>query len=178
MTPHLHEPAYGIHKIQPAQFEQLVLLIAEMAQALNMTGDLRIIGDDREKAAVRQERMRAALFGPQPLFEALFLEINGEPAGFCTFHMSFSTYRGQAGLFLEDLYVCPPYRKGGYGQKLMAHLAQIARTRQCFRIVWNFPADDGAVRRFYTGLGAHEVDRRTMMLDGAPLATLASPSAG
>jgi hypothetical protein len=59
----------------------------------------------------------------------------------------------------------------------MAKLANVAKDRGCYRIVWNVPADDEDLQRFYRGLGTREVEEWTMILYGNPLDELALSAA-
>jgi GNAT superfamily N-acetyltransferase len=99
-----------------------------------------------------EEDLRRHGFGPEPRFEALIAEIDGEPAGFALFYPDFSTWRGRPGLFLEDLFVREAARRRGVGRRLLARLAAIAVARGWpqlhFNVLdWN-PAQD-----FYRRLG-------------------------
>ncbi len=163
-----------IRKIRGDDFDSFIDMLAEMARGLAMEERLWIIRDDVEDRDIRLERLRDALLGNPPLFEALILEIRGRAVGFCTFHTSFSTWRGQPGLFLEDLFVRDSHRKSGLGERLMSRLARIARERDCHRIVWNVPEDDENVHRFYKRLGARELKEATMILREASFDDLAS----
>ena len=100
--------------------------------------------------AILAEQMRAQ----NPPFECLIAEQEGAPIGFALFCHSYSTWRGQRGLYLEDLYVTPAARKSGAGRALMRRLARVALDRDCGRMEWavldwNQPAID-----FYDRLGA------------------------
>jgi GNAT superfamily N-acetyltransferase len=91
-------------------------------------------------------------FGEERRFEAIIACVDGEPAGFALFFPDFSTWRGQPGLYLEDLYVRDWARRRGVGRRLMARLAAIAIERGWtalhFAVLnWN-PA-----REFYRRLG-------------------------
>ncbi len=82
--------------------------------------------------------------------------------GFALFFHNFSTFLGRAGIYLEDLYVKPEYRKKGYGKALLEKLAQIAVERGCGRLEWwvldwNTPSID-----FYKSLGAVPMDDWTV----------------
>ncbi len=156
-----------IRQIQAGDFDAFIEMLTEMARGLSMEERLWITRDDLEDRHARLDRLRDALLGNPPLFEALILEIQGRPVGFCTFHTSFSTYRGQPGLFLEDLFVRESHRKSGLGKHLMTKLARIAKERACHRIVWNVPEDDKELQRFYKGLGARELKESTMILHEA-----------
>ena len=86
--------------------------------------------------------------------EAVFAVVDGREVGFALYFFNFSTFIGQSGLYLEDLFVWPEYRGQGYGKALLLHLAAIARERQCGRMEWsclnwNRPSID-----FYLSLGA------------------------
>ena len=98
--------------------------------------------------------LAAALFSPQPAAEVLMACQGAEPAGFALFFHNYSTFLGRRGLWLEDLFVRPAYRRRGCARALLAALAEIARQRGCGRfewavLDWNTPAID-----FYRSLGA------------------------
>ena len=86
--------------------------------------------------------------------EVIFACEDGREVGFALFFHNFSTFLGRAGIYLEDLYVLPEYRKKGYGKAILKKLAQIAVERGCGRLEWwcldwNQPSID-----FYLSLGA------------------------
>jgi GNAT superfamily N-acetyltransferase len=94
--------------------------------------------------------------------EVFFAEIDGKEIGFALYFHNFSTFLGQAGLYLEDLYVLPDYRGQGYGKAILKHLAQIAVEQGCGRLEWwcldwNQPSID-----FYLSLGAKAMDEWTV----------------
>ena len=96
----------------------------------------------------------AALFGPRPAAEVLVAWKAGKPAAFALYFHNFSTFLGRRGLWLEDLYVRPEFRRQGCAHALLRSLAGIARARDCGRfewavLDWNKPAID-----FYQSLGA------------------------
>ena len=51
-------------------------------------------------------------------------EWNGEPAGFAVWFFNFSTFRGRHGIYLEDIFVRPAFRRRGIGKALLTRLAQ------------------------------------------------------
>jgi GNAT superfamily N-acetyltransferase len=118
--------------------------------------------------------LAAALFGPQPAAEVLIAVRDGEPAGFALFFHNFSTFLGRRGLWLEDLFVQPAFRRRGCAQALLRALAGIAVARGCGRfewsvLDWNAPAID-----FYRALGATVLpDWRIVRVVGPALADLA-----
>ncbi len=86
--------------------------------------------------------------------EVFFVLENNKEIGFALFFHNFSTFVGRAGLYVEDVYIMPEYRKKGYGKAVFKKLAQIAVERGCGRMEWsclnwNKPSID-----FYTHIGA------------------------
>src|SRR6266404_9284253 len=73
--------------------------------------------------------LREVLFGPKRSAEVLLALEEGEPVGFAVYFYNFSTWLGQPGLYLEDLFVRPSVRGKGYGRALLERLAKIARDR-------------------------------------------------
>ena len=72
-----------------------------------------------------EEALRRALFDERQA-EVVIGEENGIPVGFALFFHNFSTFRGQRGLYLEDLFVDREHRGKGYGKALLLHLTRIA----------------------------------------------------
>jgi GNAT superfamily N-acetyltransferase len=113
-------------------------------------------------------------FGSERRFEALIAFVDDKPAGFALFFPDFSTWRGQPGLYLEDLYVREWARGRGVGRLLMARLAAIAIERDWpglhFNVLnWN-PA-----RGFYHRLGLEpRIDWRPYAATDAALRRLAA----
>ena len=107
--------------------------------------------------------------------EVIFALEDGVEVGFALFFHNFSTFLGRAGLYLEDIYVKPEYRKKGHGKALITKLAQIAVERGCGRMEWccldwNQPSID-----FYRSLGAVSMDEwTTYRLSGESLSKLAN----
>ncbi|HXE11251.1 MAG TPA: GNAT family N-acetyltransferase [Bryobacteraceae bacterium] len=106
-------------------------------------------------------------FGAQPRFHCVIAEWEGQPAGFALYFYNYSTWEGRPGIYLEDLYVRPAFRKRGIGRSIFVWLARLAVKEDLGRIVWqvldwNQPAID-----FYRSLGAAPGSEwRTMRLTG------------
>jgi len=114
-------------------------------------------------------------FGTQPKYRCLIADWNGEPAGFAFFHYNYSTWRGQPGLYLEDLFVLPEMRGKGIGKALLQRLAQIALEENCYGLRWMVLEWNDPALKFYESLGAELLGEwETMLLRGPSLARLAS----
>jgi GNAT superfamily N-acetyltransferase len=97
-----------------------------------------------------------------------------EPAGFAMFFQTFSTFLGVPGMYLEDLFVEPQWRRQGLGEALLAHLARIAVERGYGRLEWSVLDWNELAIRFYSKLGARPMDEWTVYrLTGDTLANLA-----
>ena len=104
-------------------------------------------------ARATPDDFRHHLFGPRPYAEAIVAEIDGEPAGFALFFPMFSSFRGQPGLYLEDVYVRPVHRGRGIGKALLAKLAKLAMDRGLGRLEWAVLNWNSPAIGFYRGLG-------------------------
>ena len=74
--------------------------------------------------------------------------------GFAVYFFNFSTWQGQHGLYLEDLYVTPDARGHGAGKALLQRLAQIALDKHCGRFEWSCLDWNEPSLKFYDSLGA------------------------
>ena len=105
----------------------ILALIKELAEYENLSHEV-----EATDANIRQ-----SLFGDRPLAEALIGENQGVPISFALFFYNFSTFLGKAGIYLEDLYVKPQYRRNGFGRRMLAHIARLAKERNCARFEWS-----------------------------------------
>ncbi len=110
-----------------------------------------------------EARLQRTLFGVRPAAEVLIAEVDGTPAGFALFFQSFSTFLGQPGIYLEDLFVRPAFRGKGLGRALLAHLAGLAVGRGCGRLEWAVLDWNALAIGFYQRLGARAMDDWTVM---------------
>jgi len=123
--------------------------------------------------ATEQDFLRHG-FGPSPRFSVLLAEDDGNVAGFALWFFTFSTWLGQPGLFLEDLFVRPELRGRGIGKALMLELARIAVREGCGRFEWNVLDWNQPSIDFYRSLGARQLDEWVgCRLEGDALRALA-----
>ena len=118
--------------------------------------------------------LEIALFGTPPTAEVLIAWKDEDPAAFALYFHNFSTFLGRPGLWLEDLYVLPRYRRQGCAQALLRALAGIARDRGCGRFEWAVLNWNAPAIEFYRSLGATVMpDWRIVRVVGPALETLA-----
>ncbi|HET9752858.1 MAG TPA: GNAT family N-acetyltransferase [Myxococcales bacterium] len=153
-----------IRKAEPRDVPQILQLIRELAtyekapeQAVASEADLLVDG-----------------FGPAPRYFCLMAEWGGETAGFALYFHNYSTWQGRWGLYLEDLFVRPPYRGHGIGKALLVELARIAVREGCGRFQWQVLDWNTPAVEFYEKLGARPLKEWvTMRIDGDALERLA-----
>jgi GNAT superfamily N-acetyltransferase len=100
------------------------------------------------------ELLRSHLFGVRPYAESIIAELDGKIVGFGLFFHSYSTFLTQPGLYLEDVFVLPEYRRQGIGKALMTSVIKIANERGCGRLEWSVLDWNQSAIDFYQSLGA------------------------
>jgi GNAT superfamily N-acetyltransferase len=122
-----------------------------------------------------EARLQASLFGPDPSAEVVIARVGGEPVGLAVWFHNYSSFLGQHGLYLEDLFVIPEWRGRGVGRALLTYLARVAVDRGCGRMEWSVLDWNETARGFYERLGAAPMDEWTVYrLTGNALRRLAS----
>ena len=107
--------------------------------------------------------------------EVLIAELDGLPVGFALYFHNFSTFKGKACLYLEDIFIKPQYRGKGYGKAIFNRLAQIAVERGCDRFDWAVLDWNEPSINFYKSLGAFPMDEWTVFrLTGDALKSVAN----
>jgi GNAT superfamily N-acetyltransferase len=108
------------------------------------------------------EELRMHLFGvgenpPQefrPFAEAIIAEVEGQTAGFALFCHNYSTFLTKPGIYLEDIFVLPRYRRLKIATTLFKYLAQLAIARNCGRLEWAVLDWNEQAIAFYEKMGA------------------------
>lgn len=156
--------------IRPAEKSDVGLILALIRELAEY---------EREPAAAvaTEEDLLRDGFGPQPRFRCAIAEWNRVPAGFALFFYNYSTWEGRAGIYLEDLFIRPPYRKRGIGRALFSYLAKRAADEKLGRIVWQVLDWNQPAIEFYKSLGAQPAaEWQTMRLAGEAMRLLADGS--
>ena len=143
----------------------LLGLIRELAEFEHLAHTLEVTADS----------LRAALFGPRPAANALLARVDGSVAGYAVYFTTFSTFVGRPGVFLDDLYVRPAFRRRGLGRALLEAAARIASDLggrfEWIALRWNENA-----LSFYRRLGATVMGEWVLLrMNGAQVRALTRP---
>jgi GNAT superfamily N-acetyltransferase len=129
-----------------------------------------------DQCTVTETQISAALFGDLPTAHGHVAEVEGEIAAMALWFLNFSTWDGVAGIYLEDLFVRPRFRRRGLARALLAALAGECLDNGYTRLSWavlNWNVDAMAL---YDEIGAQpRREWTTYRLSGPPLAELAGP---
>ncbi|WP_397401521.1 GNAT family N-acetyltransferase [Phenylobacterium sp.] len=119
--------------------------------------------------------IRRDLFGENPRCFCEIAEYEGQPVGFALWFYNYSTFRGRAGIYLEDLFVRTEARGVGAGKALLRRLAQRCIDADLGRLEWAVLNWNAPSIAFYDSLGASAKTEWTVRrLDGEALETLAA----
>lgn len=160
-------PSGSALELRPGRPEDVALvlkLIHELAEYERLSHEV----------SATEEMLRESLFGKHPAAEVVLAFSRGEPAGLALFFQNFSTFLGLPGLYLEDLFIRPAFRRQGIGRALLQHLAGIAVARGYGRFEWSVLDWNTPAAEFYRSLGAQPMSDWTVFrLTGDGLKRLA-----
>lgn len=114
-----------------------------------------------EYCTATAERFHNALFGVDAIVNGLVAHSGDVLAGYALFYPSFSSFRGERGMYLEDIYLKPEFRGGGSGKAMLQEIARIAANRGFERIDFQVLDWNTLAIEFYKKLGAVSNDNET-----------------
>ncbi len=120
------EDKIEIRPVVPDDIPELLEMIRELAEFEHLS----------HQVVATEADYQESLFGDSPAAEALIAEKQTVAIGYAIFFSTFSTFVGRAGLWLEDLYVRPDYRRRGIGKRLLKAVGEIALERHAGRYEW------------------------------------------
>ncbi len=115
------------------------------------------------------------LFGDRPYAEAILAEWSDKIVGFALFFPNYSTFLTKPGIYLEDLFVLPDYRRKGIGRAMLTYLGKLALERGVGRLEWSVLDWNQSAIAFYQDVGATVLpDWRICRVTDDALKTLAT----
>jgi len=122
----------------------------------------------------KPESIQKWLFGETPRAECLLAQWEGKPAGFAIYFYNFSTFMGKPGIYIEDVFIRPEFRRKGIAKKIFGHLAQKALAEGCGRLEWSVLDWNSDAIELYKSFGAQQLNEWiTQRVSGGALAKLA-----
>ena len=129
---------------------------------------------ERLEVYATEKDLEKSLFCENPAACTLIAFIDGKPIAYVVYFFTFATMTGKRGLWLDDLFVDPEFRRNGIGKALMAYMADVAIQNKCERFEWMVLDWNRPALNFYEELGATVLDNwRICRLNGVTLANLA-----
>jgi GNAT superfamily N-acetyltransferase len=151
---------------------------ADVPDLLRLVRELATYEKEPEAAVATPVDFARALFptepGPPPTAYAHVAERDGRVVAMALWFPTFSTWTGQPGLWLEDLFVEPEQRGHGLGTALLARLAAVCVERGWTRLEWSVLDWNAPSIAFYRSHGATPLEEwTTFRVDGDALGRLA-----
>lgn len=156
-----------IRPVRPGDEAELTAMIHELAEFEQAAAE----------CTVTETQLRDALFGPQPTVYGHLAEVDGQAAAGALWFRNFSTWDGVAGIYLEDLFVRPQFRRRGLARKLLATLARECTDHGYTRLSWAVLDWNVNAIALYDGVGGRpQTEWITYRVSGPDLSGLAAES--
>lgn len=134
-----------LREATPADIPAIHTLIGELADYERL----------RDQMVGNADDLRRHLFGEQRFASALLALWDQSAVGFALYFYNYSTFLCRPGLYIEDLFVRPAYRRRGIGQALLHRLEGHARELGCGRMEWSVLDWNESAIALYRRFGAH-----------------------
>jgi ribosomal protein S18 acetylase RimI-like enzyme len=124
--------------------ESLHAMLLDLARATGL----------REKIRSKPDDLRRLGFRERPAFQALIAERDGgRPVGLSLFFYNFSSWRGELGVYVQDLYVADDARGTGLGRRLVEETVRQGRQQGATHLRLSVDRGNESAQRFYRKLG-------------------------
>jgi GNAT superfamily N-acetyltransferase len=156
----------SIRRVRPGDEAELTAMVHELAEFEHAASE----------CVVTESQMVAALFADDPIACGHIAEVDGEAAACALWFRNFSTWDGVAGIYLEDLFVRPQFRRLGLGRALLATLARECVAGGYTRLSWAVLDWNVNAIGLYDAVGGRpQTDWITYRVSGPELSALAGP---
>lgn len=156
-----------IRPVRPGDETELTAMIHELADFERASAE----------CTVTETQLRSALFSDDPVVYGLLAEVDGQAAGGALWFRNFSTWDGVAGVYLEDLFVRPAFRRRGLARRLLSALARECVDHGYTRLTWAVLDWNSNAIALYDAVGGRpQSEWITYRVSGPELSALASES--
>jgi GNAT superfamily N-acetyltransferase len=146
----------------PSQFRIEPATEKDVAVILSLIKGLAEYEKLSHEVVATEDTLRESLFEARRVAEIILGYAGTEAVGFAVFFHNYSTFLGRPGIYLEDLFVLPEWRRHGLGTQLLAYVAREAVARNCGRLEWSVLDWNEPAIGFYKKLGARAMDEWTV----------------
>jgi ribosomal protein S18 acetylase RimI-like enzyme len=144
-------------------------IIVELAKATGL----------RQQVTSKPEHFRRHGAGERPAFEAYIAERAGKAVGLCLFFYTFSSWRGELGVYVQDLYVSDEARGCGLGRRLIAETVRLGKARGATYLRLSVARENTAAQEFYRAIGmSRSEDECIYQASGTEFERLAGAAGG
>jgi GNAT superfamily N-acetyltransferase len=165
--PEASEPRAG--SVRPAEPDDVPAILA-------LVHELAVYEREPHAVEATEADFRSSLF-PQdrgPTAFAHVAVVDGTVVGMAIWYVTFSTWLGRSGIWLEDLFVSPEHRGSGLGKAMLATLAAVCAERGYGRLEWWVLRWNTPSIGFYDSIGGQPMGEwLTYRLEGRDLDALA-----
>ena len=163
----MNQSQFKIRSATPADVGAIFSLIKALAQYEKLSH--QVTGSEKD--------LHKHLFSNRPYAEAIVAETANKVIGFALFFPNYSTFLTKPGIYLEDLFVLPSYRRQGIGKAMLNYLGKLAKDRDAGRLEWSVLDWNENAIHFYQKIGAEVLpDWRICRVTGNALDKLANDS--
>jgi GNAT superfamily N-acetyltransferase len=134
----------------------------DAASILGLIRELAIYEKAEHEVRCSLAEIQQSLFAADARASALVVEAEQAIVAYAVYFYNYSTWLGKPGIYLEDLYVQPAYRKQGIARSLLKRIANIALEENCGRFEWAVLDWNTPAISFYESLGAKAQDEWTI----------------
>ena len=133
-----------ITNVTPKDVPTVIRLMREFAAFENLIDHFEIT----------EYRLNSVMFDDNAFVEGLIPLDDVDPIGYALFFPYFASFRGQRGMYLEDIYIRADHRGKGVGEAMLREIARIGTERGCERIDFMVLDRNTPAVKFYEKLGA------------------------
>jgi GNAT superfamily N-acetyltransferase len=156
-----------IRPVEPGDEVELTAMIHELAEFERAS----------EECTVTESQLRTALFGESPTVQGHIAEEDGQAAAGALWFRNFSTWDGVAGIYLEDLFVRPQFRRRGLARAMLAALARECVENGYTRLSWAVLDWNVNAIALYDAVGGEQMNEWiTYRVSGPELSALGAES--
>ena len=156
-----------IRRARPGDETEIVAMIRELAEFERAA----------DECTVTESQISTALFGDDPAGFCHIAEVDGQAAAMALWFRNFSTWDGVAGVYLEDLFVRPEFRRRGLARLMLATLARECVDNGYSRLSWAVVDWNVNAIALYDAVGGKQMSEWiTYRVSGPELSALADES--